>query len=65
MIDHYKILHKKQWLRYNTGIIFGMRPANGGRRYNVTSSLIGWVHTQNDPNNTVHFKKKQEHVGDV
>ena len=26
-----------------------MRPANKRRRYNVTSSLIGWGHTQNDP----------------
>ena len=26
-----------------------MRPANERRRYNVTSSLIGWVHTLNDP----------------
>ena len=26
-----------------------MRPANVGRRYIVTSSLIGWAHTQNDP----------------
>ena len=25
-----------------------MCPANERRRYNVTSSLIGWVHTQND-----------------
>ena len=25
-----------------------MRPANERRRYNVTSSLIGWAHTQND-----------------
>ena len=25
-----------------------MRPANESRRYNVTSSLIGWAHTQND-----------------
>ena len=30
-------------------IIFHMRPASESRRYNVTSSLIGWVHTQNDP----------------
>ena len=30
------------------GIILCMRPANEGRRYNVTSSLIGWAHTQND-----------------
>ena len=26
-----------------------MRPANERRRYNVTSSLIGWAHTENDP----------------
>ena len=26
-----------------------MRPSNERWRYNVTSSLIGWVHTQNDP----------------
>ena len=26
-----------------------MCPANGRRRYNVTSSPIGWAHTQNDP----------------
>ena len=30
------------------GIILCMRPANERRRYNVTSSLISWVHTQND-----------------
>ena len=32
-----------------TGIILCMRPANERRRYNVTSSLIGWAHIQNDP----------------
>ena len=26
-----------------------MRPTNERRRYNVTSSLIGWAHSQNDP----------------
>ena len=26
-----------------------MRPANERRRYNVTSPLTGWAHTQNDP----------------
>ena len=31
------------------GIILCMRPANERRRYIVTSSLIGWAHTQNDP----------------
>ena len=33
----------------NTEIILRTRPANGRRRYNVTSSLIGWAHSQNDP----------------
>ena len=32
-----------------SGIILCMRPANGRRRCNATSSLIGWAHTQNDP----------------
>ena len=40
-----KILKKKS---SHTGIIFCMRPANERRRYIVTSSLIGWAHTQND-----------------
>ena len=44
--------------RYNTvqfdtiqypGIILCMCPANGRPRYTVTSSIIGWTHTQNDP----------------
>ena len=35
------------------GIILGMVSANERRCYNVTSSLIGWVHTQNDPCNIV------------
>ena len=26
-----------------------MRPANERRRYNVTSSFIGWTHAQNEP----------------
>ena len=33
----------------STGIILCMHPANGRRRYIVTSSPIGWVHTQKDP----------------
>ena len=32
--------------------ILCMRPANEGRRYIVTSSLICWAHTQNDPRYT-------------
>ena len=35
--------------RHLPGIFLWMRPANGRRRYIVTSSLIGWAHTQNDP----------------
>ena len=31
-----------------TGIIMGMGSANVRRRYNVTSFLSGWTHTQND-----------------
>ena len=31
------------------GIIICMRPANERRRYNVTSPLIGWAHSQNNP----------------
>ena len=30
-----------------------MNPANERRRYNVTSSPIGWAHTQNEPCITV------------
>ena len=41
-----------QWkttLHYRAGIILFMRPANEKRCFNVTSSLTGWTHTQNDP----------------
>ena len=31
------------------GIILGIGSANEAQRYNVTSSLIGWAHTRNDP----------------
>ena len=33
----------------SSGIILCMCPANERRRYIVTSSPIGWAHTQNDP----------------
>ena len=33
----------------NIGIILGMRSVSERWRYNVTSSLIGWAHTQNVP----------------
>ena len=35
--------------RTSSGIILCMRPVNERWRYNVTSSLIGWAHKQNDP----------------
>ena len=41
------LFHSLYWC--NVGNILGMSSANGKRRYNVTSSLIGWTHTQNDP----------------
>ena len=31
-----------------SGIVLYMRPANGRRRYNVTSSFTGWRDTQNE-----------------
>ena len=32
-----------------TGLILGLRPANGRRRYKVTPSLIGLAQTSNQP----------------
>ena len=34
---------------YITGITLGMGLANETLSYHVTSSLIDWAHTQNDP----------------
>ena len=39
---------EKALFHTHTRIILCVRPANE-RRYIVTSSLIGWAHTQNDP----------------
>ena len=39
----------RRWDMPFPGSILGMRSANGRRRYNVTSSLIDWAYTQNDP----------------
>ena len=41
------------------GIILHIRPANERRRYNVTSSLIGWAHTQNEPNHWCLYTERQ------
>ena len=38
------------------GMILCMGSANGRRHYNVTSSLIDWAHTQNDPSYSISHK---------
>ena len=45
------LFHSVQYITrtMHTGIILPMSPTNKRRRYMVTSSLIGWTHTQNDP----------------
>ena len=40
-----------------SGIIMCRCPVNERRRYNVTSSLIGWAHSQNDPCSVKYFFK--------
>ena len=56
LLDYYdfvfKILTKvfdQKLCMYITGNILWMLPANERWLYIVTSSLIGWAHTQNDP----------------
>ena len=47
-----------------SGIIFGMGSANERRRYIVTSSLIGWAHTNNDPGLSIcsgYWKQNRPH----
>ena len=36
-------------IHISAGISLYMRPANGRRRYNATTSLLGWAHTSTDP----------------
>ena len=38
-------------------IVLGMGPTNERQRYNVTSTLIGWDHTKNDPWARIPFPK--------
>ena len=50
----HKLTNQSNWLwlhvyRPVPGIIVCMRPASKRRRYNVSSSLIGWAQKQNDP----------------
>ena len=48
------LVPKRHHWSYITGIIVGMGSANERCRYNVTSSLIGWTHTQNDGMGSAH-----------
>ena len=43
-----KNCENRKWAINYTGIFLCMRSANERRCYMVTSSLIGWAHTQND-----------------
>ena len=56
IISHSKWLFHSVRLSYTTQMTYDAvrdhlctHPANEKRRYNVTLSLIGWAHTQNDP----------------
>ena len=42
------VMDKFGFCGHNAGILC-MHPANERRRYNVTSSLICWAHTESDP----------------
>ena len=63
-----KSVGKAHWstleLIYHTGIILCMHPANENWCYIVTSSLIGWAHTQNDPwsQSSRHRKNLQKYL---
>ena len=54
-LDHHKLqLGVIACLQYifmvhSAGNMLYVRPANERPRYNITSSLIGWAHIQNDP----------------
>ena len=47
--EEYVVTNNTSAWRCRDHFVYGaMGPANERRRYIVTSSLIGWVHTQND-----------------
>ena len=48
-ISAHKVPAKQMIGSLSPDIILGMGPNNERRRYNVTSSLIGWAHNQNKP----------------
>ena len=41
--------HSMAWYDMTSGLILGLHAANGRRRYFVTTSLIGWAQTYNQP----------------
>ena len=45
----YACRNRRQTMLIKAGILLRMHQANERRRYNVTSSLIGWAHEPNDP----------------
>ena len=53
LMDENAIILKKFTLLTAGRVILCMGPANERRHYNVTSSLIGLVHTQSDPRRQV------------
>ena len=50
-----------RWRAYITGLILGLCPANEGRRYQVTPSLIGWAQTLKQPCITYHLTVIDHH----
>ena len=48
-ISHWLGAYTEWSLKFTLQWILCMRPTNETWRYTVTSSLIGWAHTQNDP----------------
>ena len=49
--------HTDREMRYNTGLILGLPPANERRCYFVTTSLTGWVQAYNQPCDIVNMKE--------
>ena len=66
MYTHYVEIHVIQWLWEE--IILDMGSANERWCYFVTSSLIGWAHTKNDPGGKPYkymFDQQWKHVSSM
>ena len=57
---HHVRLRWPFWILDTAGIILGMGSANERWRYNVTSPVISWAHTQNDPCTWEFYNKKRK-----